>query len=40
MKARGLAVLLIVAIGAGAAYWYLQSKEAPSTEYTSKHGTQ
>ena len=39
MKARALAVLLIVAIGAGAAYWYLQSKEAPSTEYTSKHGT-
>jgi Immunoglobulin-like domain of bacterial spore germination len=41
MKARGLAVLLIVAIGAGAAYWYLQSKEASSqasTEYTSKHG--
>ncbi len=28
MKARGLVVLLIVAIGAGAAYWYLQSKEA------------
>ena len=41
MKARGLAVLLIVAIGAGAAYWYLQSKDASSssTEYTSKHGT-
>jgi hypothetical protein len=40
MKARALAVLLIVAIGAGAAYWYLQSKEASSsTEYTSKHGT-
>jgi hypothetical protein len=41
MKARGLVVLLIVAIGAGAAYWYLQSKEAStqvSTEYTSKHG--
>ena len=41
MKARALVVLLIVAIGAGAAYWYLQSKEAPTqvtTEYTSKHG--
>ena len=41
MKARALIVLLIVAIGAGAAYWYLQSKEAPThvtTEYTSKHG--
>ena len=41
MKARGLVLLLIVAIGAGAAYWYLQSKEASapvSTEYTSKHG--
>jgi hypothetical protein len=41
MKARGLMLLLIVAIGAGAGYWYLQSKEtsAPaSTEYTSKHG--
>jgi hypothetical protein len=41
MKARGLALLLIVAIGAGAAYWYLQSKEEStkvSTEYTSKHG--
>lgn len=37
MKARGLVVLLIVAIVAGAAYWYLQSKET-STEYTSKHG--
>jgi len=39
MKARGFVVLLIVAIGAGAAYWYLQSRETPvSTEYTSKHG--
>ena len=41
MKARGLAVLLIVAICAGVGYWYLQSKDASSqasTEYTSKHG--
>ena len=41
MKARGLIVLLIIALGAGAAYWYLQggagSTEA-TTEYTSKHG--
>jgi hypothetical protein len=41
MKARGLILLLIVAIGAGAAYWYLQPKETSgeaTTEYTSKHG--
>jgi len=40
MKARGVVLLVIVAIGAGAAYWYLQSKETSqaSTEYTSKHG--
>ena len=41
MKTRGLLLLLIVAIGAGAAYWYLGSKDASpqaSTEYTSKHG--
>ena len=41
MKARGLIVLLIVALGAGAAYWYLKGGSAPAevtTEYTSKHG--
>ena len=41
MRSRGLLLLVIVAIGAGAAYWYLQPKGGPtpaSTEYTSKHG--
>jgi hypothetical protein len=41
MKGRGWVLLLIVAIGVGAAYWYLQPKGAAtpaSTEYTSKHG--
>ncbi len=41
MKARGLIVLLIVALGAGAAYWYLKDGSASTevtTEYTSKHG--
>jgi hypothetical protein len=36
-----LLLLVIVVIGAGAAYWYLQPKQGPmqaSTEYTSKHG--
>ena len=41
MRSRGLLLLVIVVIGAGAAYWYLQPKEGSSqasTEYTSKHG--
>ena len=41
MKVRGLIVLLVIALGVGAAYWYLkggsESTEA-TTEYTSKHG--
>lgn len=41
MRARGLIVLLIIALGAGATYWYLQGgagSTEPTTEYTSKHG--
>jgi hypothetical protein len=45
MKARGLIVLLLIALGAGGAYWYLQgggagttTPTAATTEYTSKHG--
>jgi hypothetical protein len=43
MRSRGLLLLLIVAIGAGAAYWYLgrpggDSSAGGTTEYTSKHG--
>ena len=41
MRSRGLLLLVIVVIGAGAAYWYLQPKVGStqtSTEYTSKHG--
>ena len=41
MKARGLIVLLLIALGAGAAYWYLEGQgetTEATTEYTSKHG--
>lgn len=42
MKARGLFLLLIVVVGAGAAYWYLERPTAgpvgASTEFESKHG--
>jgi hypothetical protein len=41
MKARGLLLLLIVAIGAGAAYWYLgrpADGSTGTTKYESKHG--
>jgi hypothetical protein len=43
MKGRGLFLLLIVVVGAGAAYWYLGRSDgmgsAGTTEYTSKHGS-
>lgn len=43
MKARGLFLLLIVVVGAGAAYWYLGRSPGDSvggsTHFESKHGT-
>jgi hypothetical protein len=41
MRTRALIVLLIIALGAGAAYWYLQREDGSTevtTKYTSKHG--
>lgn len=42
MRSRGLLLLVVVLIAAGAAYWYLGQPKGGSTEvsteYTSKHG--